>query len=305
MGTQEQKEQSIKPYQECGYVTKANEYIGNVLSGTIPVCDFIRQACQRQKDDLAKKTFAYRFDLKKAENPCFFIEQLPHIEGPLAGKLIHLEPWQCFLLTTLFGWVNKDTGARRFRRAYVEMPKGNGKSALSSGVMLYMTLADNEGGAQVFSAATTTTQARIVFGIAQKMLKQSPKLRTKFKATVGAHDITVGSTSSLARSVSSEADSVEGINPHCVIVDELHAHQTRALWDNIETALGKRKQDLLFAITTAGANISGICFEVRSYLVDILAGKKKDDSVFGVIYTIDTKDDWATEKALIKANPNW
>jgi phage terminase large subunit-like protein len=294
-----------KEYQECGYVRAANEYIAAVLAGTISACEFIRQACERQAADLANPDFAYRFDVKKAENVCYLIEMLKHVEGPKAGRLIKLEPWQCFILTTVFGWVSKDTGARRFRRVYIEVPKGNGKSILSSAVLIYLLIADNEGGAQCYSAATTRDQAKIVFGIAQKMLRKCPKICEKFGVTVGAHDITVERTASFARSVSSDADSIEGINPHLCVVDELHAHQNRSLWDNLETAHGKRDQDLLWAITTAGGNVSGICYEVRSYVLDILAGKKHDESVFGVVYTIDSHDDWATEASLRKANPNW
>jgi phage terminase large subunit-like protein len=292
-------------YTEVGYVRKANEYIAGVLSGAIPACEYVKQACQRQVDDLAREDFAYRFDVKKAEDKCFLIELLPHIEGPKAGQLLKLEPWQCFILTTVFGWVHKETGLRRFRRVYIEVPKGNGKSALSSGVMAGMLLADGEGGAQVYSAAPTRDQAKIVFGIAQKMLRRVPKLLAKFGAKINAHDITVESTASVARTFSSDADSVEGCNPHFVVIDELHAHPTRMLWDNLETAMGKRDQDMLWAISTAGNDRSGICYEVRAYVLDILAGKKQDDVYFGIVYTIDRKDDPFTEAALIKANPNW
>jgi phage terminase large subunit-like protein len=208
-------------------------------------------------------------------------------------------------MTTTFGWVSKETGLRRFRRVYVELPKGNGKSCLASGVLLYMLLADNEGGAQCYSVATVKDQAKIVFTIAQKMLRKSPKLLTKFGAVVNAHDISVENSASFAKAVSSDADSTEGINPHCVIVDELHAHQNRSLWDNIETALGKRNQDMLFSITTAGGNTSGICYEVRGYLLDILSGKKMDDSTFGVVYTTDKGDDWAASEITGRGHHPW
>src|SRR5438477_2745018 len=130
-------------YTEVGYVQKAHQYSQDVLSGKIPSCEYVKQTCQRQVDDLAREDFPYRFDLKKAEDACFFIELLPHIEGPKAGTNIQLEPWQCFILTTAFGWVHKETGKRRFCRVYIEVPKGNGKSALSSGVLAYMLMADS------------------------------------------------------------------------------------------------------------------------------------------------------------------
>jgi len=106
-------------YTPVGYVAKANSYIQAVLNGTVPACEFVRQACQRQVDDLAHPDFPFVFDPKAAEDKCFLIEMLPHIEGPKAGRLLVLEPWQCFILTTVFGWVHKETGKRRHRRVYL------------------------------------------------------------------------------------------------------------------------------------------------------------------------------------------
>ena len=133
----------------------------------------MQRACQRQLDDLAKfkgKASPYNFNPKladkdgrsfyPADNLCAFIERLPHVKGPLAGEPIQLEPWQAFILTTVFGWV-KPNGTRRFRRSYIEVPRGNAKSTLSSAVALYLLAADREGGAEVYSLATTRDQARI------------------------------------------------------------------------------------------------------------------------------------------------
>lgn len=290
-------------YIETGHWEKAQQYIAGVLSGQIPACKYVKEACQRQLNDLARTDWEYEFDVRLAEDKCFYAELLPHIEGPKAGKLIVLEHWQCFILCVVFGWVNRVTRKRRFRRAYTEVPKGNGKSALSSTLVDGMVMADGEGAPQVYCAAPTRDQAKTVFGIAQKMLRRSPRLLEKFGASVNAHDITC--RDGFARTFSSDADTVEGANPHFVVVDELHVHPNRQLWDNLESAMGKRDQDLLWAITTAGSDRSGICYEVRSYIVDILAGKKHDETWFGIIYTIDKGDDWAKPESLIKANPNW
>ncbi|MGG6430824.1 terminase large subunit domain-containing protein [Acetobacter ghanensis] len=129
-------------------------------------------ACIRQQQDLARakgKKWPYRFDKDAAERVCRFVELLPHIKGPKArnGELIELEGWQCFILTTVFGWVHKKTGFRRYRRAYIGVPRGNAKSTLSSGVALFMLTADGEQGPEVYSAATTRDQAKIVFGDAR------------------------------------------------------------------------------------------------------------------------------------------
>ena len=120
------------------YVKIAKKYMNDVLSGKIDACEEVKLACQRQFNDLKNKAFAYVFDEKRAEKPCKFIELLKHIKGPKAGERIELEPWQCFIVTTIFGWVDPVTKVRRFLQVYIEIPRGNGKSALASAIALYM-----------------------------------------------------------------------------------------------------------------------------------------------------------------------
>lgn len=289
------------------HVGLANEYIEGVLSGKILACEFVKLACARQKRDLVALK-GYRFDPILAGRVCRFIENLPHIKGELAGQNIRLEPWQCFILTTTYGWV-RDGGAqdgkRRFRRAYTEVPRGNGKSALLSGLTLYALGADGEGGAEVYSAATTREQAKIVFRDSQSMIRMRAALMRSLHLSVEAHSISNRKTSGLYRALSSKSNSLDGLNLHFGCLDELHAHKTREIYDVLETALGKRVQSMLFAITTAGSNRSGICYEVRDYVAKILKNTVKDESVFGVIYTIDDGDQWSDESSWIKANPNW
>lgn len=289
------------------YCSIAATYAKDVASGRIAASRFVAAACKRQTDDLKRfkaKSAAFQFDKAKASKVCQFIELLPHIKGPKAGQLITLEPWQIFILTTIFGWVKKD-GTRRFRRVYIEVPRGNGKSALSSGVGLYMLAADNEGGAEVYSFATTRDQAKIVFGDAQNMARRTPGLKAHFGVDVNAHNINVLRTASKFEALSAEGSTLDGLNTHFACVDELHAHKTRAVYDVVETSTGKRAQSLLWVITTAGSNRAGICYEVRGFVAKVLNGSVKDDSQFGIIYGLDDGDDWTTEDALIKANPNW
>lgn len=289
------------------HVELANQYIDDVLNGRVDACLQVRQACLRQRDDLLNLP-GYRFDVEKAGKPCRFIERLPHIKGELAGQNIKLEPWQCFLITTAYGWVHdggvKD-GHRRFRIVYIEVPRGNGKSAMLSGLTLYALGADGEGGPEVYSAATTRDQAKIVFNDSRAMLNMRNKLRVDLGLKVGAHGISNAIDGGFYKALSSKSNSLDGLNLHFGCLDELHAHKTREIYDVLETALGKRLQSMLFAITTAGSNRSGICYEVRSYLMKILAKKVHDDSFFGIIYTIDDGDDWTVEAAWRKANPNW
>jgi len=298
------------------HVLKALRYIEDVLDGTIPACQLVKNACRRQLRDLDKykgDDSPFIFDEKKAAGRvCRFIELLPHVKGPKAkldanGKpeCIVLEGWQCFILTTVFGWRRRDTGGRRFRRVYIEVPRGNAKSTISSAVGVYGLTSDGEMGAEIYSAATTRDQAKIVFGDARTMLLRKDDFRVKLGVAVNTHALIQIDTNSQFIPLSREAKSLDGKNVHIAIIDELHAHPTREVYDVIETATGKRYASLLWAITTAGSDSSGICYEVRTYCVKVLEGTIEDDSQFAVIYTIDDGDDWTQEATWRKANPNW
>lgn len=289
------------------YVEKAERYIKKVITGKIDACLFVRQACTRQVNDLKKKKtkkFPYIFDKKKANRVCQFIENLSHVKGVKAGEPVHLEDWQCFILTTVFGWVKED-GARRFTQTYIEVPRGNGKSTLCSGIALYMECADGEQGAEVYSFATTREQAGIVFGDALAMARGNKDFKNYFGVTCLNHSVIVLGTNSKFMAKSSDAGTLDGLNTHCGIIDELHAHKTRHVYDVVISSIGKRAQPLVFCITTAGFYLHGICMERRKTTAKVLAGAVSIDSLFGIIYTIDEDDDWKTEKAVIKANPNW
>ena len=291
------------------YSDLAHEYARAVVSGEIPACKFVVQACQRQLDDLANPLAGYHFSKDHAERICRFIELAPHIKGPAAsrGDLIRLEPWQVFILTTAFGWVDVD-GNRRFRRVYVEVPRGNGKSSLSSPVGLYMTVLDGEAGAEVYSAATTRDQARIVFRDAQAMARKMEPFRKRFGVDVTAQAIVQMKSSSIFKALSADGDTLDGLNIHCAVVDELHAHKTRDVYDVLETGLGKRPQSMLWMITTAGSNKHGICYEVRDYALKVLSGAMTGaaaEAMFAIVYSIDEGDDPYSEETLRKANPNW
>jgi phage terminase large subunit-like protein len=282
--------------------------MADVRSGKIPACKWVKLAAARQSRDLARQKtaeFPYRFDVKAAEKICAFIECLPNIKGKWGGSALVLGPWQCFILCVVFGWLRVDNGKRRFRTAYNEFPRKQGKSTLTSGIGLYLLTEDAEEGAEVYSAATTRDQARIVFADAQAMARRTPDLREHYGLAVNAHNINVLRTSSKFEALSSEGDTLDGLNVHGALIDELHAHKTRAVWDVIETATGAREQSLLWAITTAGSNKTGICYEQRTYVTRLLEGVFADETYFGVIYTIDDDDDWTLESSWRKANPNY
>jgi phage terminase large subunit-like protein len=214
------------------------------------------------------------------------------VKGPLAGEPIHLEPWQDFILATVFGWV-KPNGTRRFRRPYIEVPRGNAKSTLSSAVALYMYMlaADREGGAEVYSLATTRDQARIVSGDAQTIARRSPGFRRRFSVEVGAHNMHVLASGSKFEALSAEGSTLDSLNIHFGCVDELHAHKAQTVYDVVKTGTGKRDNSLLWVITTAGSNRAGICYEVRTTVTKLLDGVFEDETQPGIIYGLDDGDD--------------
>lgn len=285
-------------------VKEAVQYARNVLGGEVVACLYVKQACKRFFDDLENgHKRGLVFDENEAQAACDFYPMFCcHIKGKWAGEPIILEPWQAFSIVNVFGWKIKKTGKRRFRTVYEEVARKNAKSTKSSGVALFMAGFDGEGGAEVYSAATTKDQARIVFNDAKQMVLKSPHLKRRFGTY--KNNIHVLNEASKFEPLSSDANTLDGLNVHCGIIDELHAHKTREVYDVIETATGSREQPLLYAITTAGSNKLGICYEVRTYATKVLGGQVEDDSFFSVIYTLDDGDDWKDEANWIKANPN-
>lgn len=285
----------------------AQRYAKEVLSGKIPACEWVKKAVKRNVEDLkrfgAKSPFT--FSDEEAARICRFVELMVHTKGALAGQRIRLEPWQVWVLTTIFGWRRRNDGGRRFRRVYIEVPRGNGKSSLSSAVALYCLLADREPGAEVYSFATTRDQAKIVFGDAKQMCVQNPAMGKKFGLEVLANALYVAKTNSTFQPKSAEGSTLDGLNTHFACIDELHAHKTRAVYDVVETSMGKRKNSLLWVITTAGFDTSGICYEVRTMVREVLERSVIDETQFGIIYGIDEGDDWKDPASLEKANPNW
>lgn len=290
---------------ERNFLEIAQRYADSVISGETPACKYVKQAAMRQQKDLAEGVEGYEFNEYYAARVCAFIELLPQIKGKWANQPLALLDWQVFLLTTVFGWVNEE-GKRRYKTAYVEVPRKQGKSTLSSGVALYCGFVEGEGGAEVYAAAVNRDQAKIVWGDAKQMVMRCKPFQDKFDVKAAAHSVFSETTGSSFKALSRDmGGNLDGLNIHCAIVDELHGHPKRDLWEVIETGTGAREQPLIWAITTAGFNLAGICYEQRSYVQKILSGSVEDDSYFGIIYTIDDGDDWTEETSWIKANPSW
>jgi len=299
------------------YFDRALAYAQRVANRLEVAGRFERLACERFLRDIERAgtdNFPFVLDRALGGRVCRFVELLPHIKGEWAkpiyadGKIsyakLHLEDWQVFVEFQLFGWKHRDTGLRRFRRSYEEVARKNAKSTRAAARELYLLAADGEPGAHCYSAATTGEQAREVFDVARNMALREPEFLARFGVEVGKHDITIPGAASSMKALNAEGSTLDGLNIHGCVVDELHAHKTRAVWDVLDSATGARSQALISAITTAGSDRSGICYELRDYSIKVLEGVAADESWFGIIYTLDEGDVWHDPKVWRKANPN-
>lgn len=258
----------------------------------------------RAASHLAPRSSPFYRDERAALGAVRFFERLlVHPKGPMAGKPFRLEPWQREIVEALFGEKRRDTGLRRYRRAYIEVPRGNGKSTWAAGIALLMLLADNEPAAEIFGAAADRDQARLVFEAAKSMVEDSPYLSRLVK--IYRHSMVVESTRSVYRVLSSEAYSKHGLNPHGIIFDELHAQPNRELYDVLNTAMGKRAQPLMIMITTAGYDRESICWQQHEYARQVAAGIIDDPTFYPAIWAADPEDDWTDPATWCKANPNF
>lgn len=293
---------------EAQHVAKLEAYVSGVLSGEVLACKWIRLACERHRRDReAKASFPYRFDSDKAERACKFAELFPHVKGKgkgwKAGDNLTLEPWQCFFYGSIFGWVHKKTGLRRFRKVRLYVPRKNGKSLAVAPIGLYMLAADGEPGAEVYSGATSEKQAWEVFGPAKQMAKMVPNYLSAFGVEVNAKTLT--RTADMAKFEPVIGKPGDGASPHCSITDEYHEHATDEQLATMETGMGAREQPLSIVVSTAGDNVAGPCRDDWLDCQKVLEGINEDERLFAMIFTIDQEDDWTSEAALRKANPNY
>ena len=284
---------------------RVTKYAKEVVAGNIPANELVILACKRHLNDLKKsktKVFPYKFDVDLANRYLDFFDLLKHSKGELAGQPIHLELWQCFRIGSVFGWVHKETGLRRFFEAYHQVPRKNGKSTEAAGVGVELLTIDGEQGAEVYSAATKKDQARIIFDEAKRMVNASSHIKRHIN--IYQTNMSMPMSNSKFEPLSSDANSLDGLNIHGGIIDELHAHKTRDVYDVLVTATGARKQPLIWIVTTAGFNTNGICYEKYEYSVKVLKGVIEDDRFFCYIAQADENDDPFDENTWIKANPN-
>ena len=244
------------------------------------------------------------FNKAVADKACeFFPKYLTHTKGEWAGQRFELLPWQTEIISPLFGTL-KPNGYRQYNFVYGEIPKKNGKSELAAGVGLKLLFADKEPGAEIYSAAADTDQARIVFDVAARMVENNRALGSKCKIIRSTKRI-VHNNGSVYRVLSAEAPTKEGFNIHGVLFDELHTQPNRNLYDVLTQGAGDaRKQPIFFFITTAGYDQHSICYEVHEYARQVRDGIIKDPTFLPIIYAADEKDDWTDEKVWEKCNPS-
>lgn len=300
-------------------IDRATAYAKAVVAEKIIAGPHVRNACRRHIDDLKRKDIA--FDKASAAKAIrFFEDKLRLSEGQFDDQPFKSAPPQDFIIGSLFGWKKKD-GARRFRRAYIEQGKGNGKSPLAGGIGLIGLTADGEAGAQIYSAGATKDQAAILFADAVKMVKKSPALKSRLDMSGGEgkeHNIAYLKTSSFFRPVSRETKKTgSGPRPHFALVDELHEHPDGGVLEILERGFKFRRQPLLLMITNSGSDRNSACYTEHEHAVRVAAGNREakdedafylgeviDDSTFSYVCALDVGDDPLEDpKCWPKANP--
>lgn len=245
----------------------------------------------------------YIFDEEKGNRPIKFIEKyLKQSKGIWNGKPLKLELFQKAFIEALFGFVDKDTGLRKYRKAILFVARKNGKSVLASAIAIYMTIADKEGGAEVYSVATKKDQSKIVWEEAKKMIKKTPVLAKRFRCLIGG--IYYDKGDAVFRALASDSNSLDGLNAHLVIADEVHAWKDKNLLDVMFDSMSARTQPMLIETSTMGTirqNVFDIEYDYSSKVID---GSVEDETLLPIIYELDDEKEWLTEECWYKANPS-
>lgn len=303
MVTAKNTEKTTKVTKRRPKASETHAYAKDVVEGRVHVCRYVRQACERHFRDLETgHKRGLHFDESAAQFAIDFFRLLKLSKGRWAGKTFNPEPWQRFMIGSVYGWKRAD-GTRRFRSVHLEVARKNGKTEMAAGFALKQLVADSEEGAEVYCVATKRDQAKLTFDIAKKMIAKSA-LRNHLRPKV--FSIVHERSGSKLDPLSSDYGSLDGLNISCAIRDELHAWKGHDLWDVIETATGARDQPIGFSTTTAGTSRQSVWWEQRELVVKMLEQKDgyEDDALFGLIYTLDDEDDWQDESVWVKANPN-
>lgn len=292
------------------------DYARDVVSGAIVAGPYVRAACQRHLDDLQYgHERGLVWDAEKAIRVIAFFKYVLTVEverkdefGEVHSESVPfiLQGWQCFIVGSLYGWVN-EAGFRRFRRAYIEIGKGNGKSPMAAGIGHYMLTAMKKLRAEVYSAATDKDQASILFRDAVVMYEKSPNLRKRLHPS-GQNPVwalTHLDTSSFFKPISSEKKGKSGIRPYCALIDEVHEHADNSVIEMMRAGTKGNREALIFEITNSGFDKKSVCGQEHDYSIEVATGVKENDAWFAFVCSVDEGDDpFEDESCWIKANPN-
>lgn len=255
------------------------------------------------------ETHTFVFDEKKANLPIEFIELFcKHSKGKWAGQPVKLELWQKAIIQAAYGFVDKDTGLRKYKKVLLFVARKNGKSTLDSGLSLFMLTKDGEGGAEVYSVATKKEQAKIVWDEAKKMIKKSPALAKRIRCLVNG--LFYDKTESFMKALASDSNSLDGLNTSFGVADEVHAWKDKNLLDVIYDSMAAREQPMLWETSTMGTIRESVFDNEYDYASEIIAtyeglGETIDETILPVIYELDKPDEWQIEECWYKANPRF
>ena len=278
------------------------EYFEKIKAGEYVVSNRVYKQYEKMVNDIYNSD-KYIFDEERALRPIKFIETFcKHSKGEWAGKPVILELFQKAYISALFGFIDKETNLRRYKESMFYVARKNGKSTMLSGIAAYMMIADNEAGAEIYSCATKKDQAKLVFDETLNMINQSPYLSKHIKKRKS--DLYFPLTMSKFQPLGKNSDTLDGLNAHCVIIDELHGVKDRNLYEVMQQSQSARRQPLLIMITTAGTVRECIFDDIYEYSCNIVDGTFEDDTFLPIIYELDKKEEWLDENCWSKANPS-
>ena len=297
-------------------MTYIEEYYQYLLDNPDKACNKVLTVYKKLVNDIKKpkqvsffnkiteenETHEFIFDEHRGNLPIEFIEKFcKHSKGKLAGQNIELELFQKAFIQALFGFIDKDTGIRKYKKGALYIGRKNGKSTMDSGLANYMLTKDGEGGAEVYSVATKKDQAKVVWDEAKRMIKKSPALNKRIRCLVGG--MYYDATDSFFKALASDSNSLDGLNAHFVIADEVHAWKDKNLLDVMYDSMSAREQPMLLETSTMGTIRESVFDNEYEYFSQIIDGTIEDETVLPVIYELDNPNEWQDEKKWYKANP--
>lgn len=277
------------------------EYYSQIKNGSIITSKRVEKIYKKLVEDMDHKDGPFYFDKKKGNRPIEFIEKFCKQSQGLIGSSLKLELFQKAYIQALFGFLEKNTGYRRFRETLFLVARKNGKSTMLTGIALYLLIADQEGAAEIYSVSTKKDAAVRLITESTNMIRQSPELRALIKKRRA--DIYFPMTSSYFMALASDSNTLDGLNAHGVIIDELHAIRDRNLYEVMKQAQKSRRQPILVMITTAGTVRECIFDDMYEYSAKVADGEIKDDRFLPVMYELDNRDEWTNPSYWLKANP--